>query len=90
MYPRPRGKIEFTSSTRRTARAAITPEFQSSANGTALSLSSASLHIMKLGKCKVFIKCDGSNVREFNPVVHDGGRKVSCWIASEPGKVSVV
>jgi len=34
--------------------------------------------------------CNGRDLREVNPVVDDDGGKVSCWLVSEPGKVSGV
>ena len=43
---------------------------------------------MKLGGCEVIIKCDNKAMREINPVASDDKHK-SCYIASQPGKVSV-
>jgi len=44
---------------------------------------------MKLGGCQVVIKCGNTTMREFVPTVSEGGKQATCWIASQPGKVSV-
>lgn len=43
---------------------------------------------MKLGGCQVLIKCNDRAVGEIDTIVGDDGESVSCYIASQPGKVS--
>ena len=43
---------------------------------------------MKLGGCKVVIKCDDKDMREFSPEMSKNGKITGCYIASQPGKVS--
>jgi len=42
---------------------------------------------MKLGGCQVIIKCDDRTMREVGTAVTGCGKAVSCYIASQPGKV---
>jgi hypothetical protein len=50
---------------------------------------------MKLGGCGVVIKYEGTNGRATKVVEHgvevsDNGKEIACYIASMPGKVSVL
>lgn len=36
------------------------------------------------------IKCDGKEMREYSPAMWEDGEGISCYIASQPGKVSAV
>ena len=45
---------------------------------------------MKLEGCKVVVKCGGKTLRGYKRAVSEDGKAVSCFIASQPGKVSVV
>ena len=45
---------------------------------------------MKLEGCEVVIKCEGKGMREYGRAVREDGKAVSCYIASQPGKVSAV
>ena len=54
-----------------------------------LNTPSLSPYTMKLGGCKVDIECNGRFVREVGTAVAEDGKTVSCYIISQPGKVSV-
>ena len=46
--------------------------------------------VMKLEGCEVVVKCGGKSMREYETTVSEDGKVVSCFIASQPGKVSAV
>jgi len=43
---------------------------------------------MKLGGCEAVIKSDGKVVREVGTTLDDDGKTASCFLVSQPGKVS--
>lgn len=43
---------------------------------------------MKIGGCQVVIKCGGVAMREHRPDVNENGSEITCYLASQPGKVS--
>lgn len=53
------------------------------------SLHPASSHTMKLGGCQVFINCEGERMREYKPFTSEDGKKGTCYLAGQPGTVSV-